>query len=129
MTLVVDASLIAGLVLPDEQGIAPELLAADELMAPWLLWAELRNILIVNERRGRLAPGLAEQMLDAVDGLGIQLDMHPAEASVLQLARRHRLTVYDALYLELALRSGARLGTLDAALRTAAGEELVELVG
>ncbi|TPE45714.1 type II toxin-antitoxin system VapC family toxin [Amaricoccus solimangrovi] len=129
MTLVVDASLIAGLLLPDEQGIAPELLAADELVAPWLLWAELRNILIVNERRGRLAPGLAEQMLDAVKALGIGLDTRPAEASVLQLARRHRLTIYDALYLELALRSGARLGTHDTALRVAAGQEAVGIVG
>ncbi|MFQ8433778.1 hypothetical protein [Amaricoccus sp. W119] len=59
MTLVVDASLIARLLLPDEQGIVLELLAADDLVAPWLLWAELRDILIVNERHGRLAPGRA----------------------------------------------------------------------
>ena len=123
MTLVVDASLLAGLLLPDEQGTDPAAFASEDLAAPWLLWAELRNILVVNERRGRLAPGLAEQMLDAVEALGIRLDTRPSGASVLYLARRHRLTVYDALYLELALRLGARLGTHDAALSAAARAE------
>ena len=70
-TLVVDASLIAGLLLPDEEGTDPRVLEAEELAAPWLLWAEPPNILVVSERRGRLTPGLAEQMLDAVNGLGI----------------------------------------------------------
>lgn len=127
--LVVDASLIASLLLPDEEGVESQVLETADLTAPWLLWAELRNILIVNERRGRLASGLAEQMLDAVNALGIALDTRPSDAAVLGLARRHRLTVYDALYLELALRLGARLGTRDTALETAARAEGVALVG
>ena len=129
MTLVVDASLIAGLLLPDEAGIDPRALESEDLVAPWLFWAEIRNILIVNERRGRLPEGFAEQMLDAVEALGIQLDSRPSEAAVLRLSRRHRLTIYDALYLELALRLGAPLGSHDKALRHAARAEGVPLAG
>jgi predicted nucleic acid-binding protein len=45
------------------------------------------------------------------------------------LARRHKLTAYDAAYLELALREGLALATLDAALIQAAKAEGVELIG
>ena len=56
------------------------------------------------------------------------LDTIPANAVVLDLARRHRLTVYDAFYLELALRHGASLASLDAALLGAAKAEGVQIV-
>lgn len=125
--LVIDASALVGWVMPDETGIDLPALAAEheDIVAPWLLWAELRNILIVSERRGRIPVGSAEQITDAVDAFGIALDTAPASAVVLDLARRHRLTVYDALYLELALRQGATLASLDAALLAAARAEAV----
>jgi predicted nucleic acid-binding protein len=47
----------------------------------------------------------------------------------MSLARRHRVTVYDAAYLELALREGLPLATLDAALADAARAEGVALLG
>ena len=126
MTLVVDASAAAGWLLPDE-AVPEGLLAAMEgqgtLCAPWLFWIELRNILLVCERRGRLAPGAAESFLGAVDDLGIALDTGAASEAVLALARRRGLTAYDALYLELALRRGLPLATLDHALRRAARAE------
>ena len=125
--LVIDASALVGWLMPDESGIDLPALAAEheDIMAPWLLWAELRNILVVSERRGRIPLGVAEQITDAVDAFGITLDMAPTSAVVLGLARRHRLTVYDALYLELALRRGATLASLDAALLAAARAEAV----
>jgi predicted nucleic acid-binding protein len=132
--LVVDASVVAGWLLPDEDG--PEdgldpaaLLAGEEpIAAPWLLWAEFRNILVVSERRGRLAAGIVEQAVEAVEELGIALDTTPSGPGVVDLARRHGLTVYDALYLELALRGRGRLATRDAALRRAAVAEGVAVV-
>lgn len=129
MTLVVDASAVAGWLLPDERGqdLAGLAAAHPEFHAPWLLWAELRNILIVNERRGRLPPGLADQVIEAVEGLGIVLDTAPSNAGVLTLSRRHGLTVYDAIYLDLALRRGAVLATLDVRLAQAARAEGVAL--
>lgn len=125
--LVIDASALVGWLMPDENGIDLPALAAEheDILAPWLLWAELRNILVVSERRGRIPLGAADQITDAVDALGIVLDTAPAGSVVLELARRHRLTVYDALYLELALRRGATLASLDAALLAAARAEAV----
>lgn len=126
--LVVDASVAGRWVLPDEGGDGGDaefaVLAGEErIAAPWLFWAEFRNLLIVSERRGRLSAGLAEEAVAVVEGLGIALDTRPSGAAVLDLARRHKLTVYDALYLELALRERGRLATLDAALRRSAEAE------
>ena len=117
--------------MPNEavpEAIAAAVLGAGTLRAPWLFWIELRNILIVGERRGRPPAGAAEEFLEAVDGLGIQLDTQTPSARVLELARRHRLSAYDALYLELALRLALPLATLDAALGEAARAEVVHIV-
>lgn len=129
MALVVDASAVAGWLMPDETGLDLAGLAGrfQEFCAPWLLWAELRNILIVAERRGRLRAGLADQMIEAVEGLGILLDTAPSNAAILALARRHTLSIHDALYLELAVRRGATLATLDRHLAAAARAEHVDL--
>lgn len=129
MTLVVDASAIAGWLLPDETGpdLSGPFAAHSEICAPWLLWAEFRNILIVSERRGRLPQGMADELIEAVEGLAIELDTTPSPAGVLALARRHGLTVYDALYLDLAIRREAVLATLDNKLVQAASSEGVPL--
>lgn len=120
--LVVDSSALAAWILPDEDGqfVGTYLAQADELIAPWLIWAELRNVLVMNERRGRIPPAELHNALTDVEDLGISLDASPDSDTVLSLARMHRLTVYDALYLELALRRGAVLMSLDRALTAAA---------
>lgn len=129
--LILDASALIGWIMPDEAGIDLEPLIArgEPLLAPWLIWVELRNILIVSERRGRLPAGMGDQIADAVDALQIQLDSSASSAVVMDLARRHGLTAYDALYLETALRYGAMLATLDGKLRAAAVAEAVALAG
>lgn len=123
--LVVDASALVAWVMPDEVGSDLDTLMAahEQILAPTLLWVELRNILIVSERRGRLPVGMADQIADAVDALGITLVAPGSSAVVMDLARRHRLSAYDALYLELALREGAALASLDQALTAAAVAE------
>ena len=127
--LVIDSSVILGALLPDEAGdeLGALLECYDEVLAPWLLWAEIRNILVVAERRGRLAAGFAEEILEALDDLGVALDHTARSAAVLRLARHHGLSVYDALYLELALHQEADLATRDDALRRAAVAEGVRL--
>ena len=116
--------------MPDEAGqdLAALAVRYDTFAAPFLLWSELRNILIVGERKGRLPKGIPEQLIEAVDGLGIALDTTPSNAGVLRLARTHGLTVYDAMYLDLALRVGADLATFDAALQRAAVSEGIAVV-
>lgn len=126
--LVVDASALVAWVMPDEAGSDLDALMArhEVVAAPTLLWVELRNILIVSERRGRLPAGMADQIADAVDGLGITLVTPGSSAVVMDLARRHQLSAYDALYLELALRESAQLASLDRALIAAAKAEGVQ---
>lgn len=129
MTLVLDASALAGWLMPDEAGT--DLLSLvdrhDVFAAPTLIWAEIRNILIVAERRGRLSPEQVDQAIETIGELGIVLDTTPSSAAVLGLCRRHRLTAHEALYLDLALRENAELATLDAALARAARDEGVSV--
>jgi predicted nucleic acid-binding protein len=124
MSLVIDASVTAAWAFGDEDHpravAALEALAGEDGLVPALWWFEVRNVLIVGERRGRIAPGDSERFLRTLGRLPIRVDASPEDASVLALARAHRLSVYDAAYLELAVREWAPLFTLDAALETAA---------
>jgi len=61
--------------------------------------------------------------------LRLRVDRLPNENAILRLARAHRLSVYDAAYLELAQREGLPLATLDADLRKATAAEGVALLG
>lgn len=126
MAIVVDPSAILGAVMDDEPAdFADSVLDAiqsDGAVAPSIFWYELRNVLVVNERRGRIAPEKTAAFLALVAELPIDLRREPAEGGVLELARRFRLSVYDAAYLELAVRTGAPLATLDSSLRQAAGQ-------
>ncbi len=101
----------------------------EQVVVPTLWWFELRNALVVNERRGRLTELRTGRFLRALTRLSIMVDHSPDEITVLALARRHRITVYDAAYLELALREDLPLATLDAALARAAKAEETPLIG
>ena len=132
MPFVLDASPAVAWALgePDSRAVlARERLRTDQALAPTLWWFELRNALLANERRGRLTEFRMATFLQELSELPISLDHSPHEATVLALARRHRLTVYDAAYLELALREGVSLATLDGALAAAAKAEKVPALG
>jgi predicted nucleic acid-binding protein len=125
MAFVLDASVALGWALEEDAHPLPAralaLLLETEAWVPGLWWFELRNALVMNERRGRLDEGDTALFLSSVARFPVSLDRDPDEASLLMLARRHRLTVYDASYLELAQRLGLPLATLDRELRSAAG--------
>lgn len=133
MPFVLDASITACWALWDENHPVAEFarthLLHEEAVVPALWWFEIRNLLIVNERRGRLLETDSSRFLRELDRLGIVQDQAPEGSRVLDLARTHRLSVYDSSYLELALRKRARLATLDKALALAAEREGVSLVG
>ncbi len=133
MPFVLDASIAACWAFEDEDhpiaALAFERIRTDEALAPSVWWFEVRNTLIVNERRGRLTDADVRAFLKALAGLGVTLDRSPDETDVLALARRHRLTIYDAAYLELARRQNVPLATLDADLAAAARSEGVALIG
>jgi predicted nucleic acid-binding protein len=132
MPFVLDASIAACWAFDDEDhpvaALALERVRTDEARVPSLWWFEVRNTLIVSERRGRLTEADTSTFLRGLAHLRVSVDQWPQEADVLALARRHRLTVYDSTYLELARREGAPLATLDAALATAARAERVRLL-
>ena len=133
MGFVLDASVAACWAFEDESHplaeLALERLRTEPALVPALWWFELRNVLVVNERRDRLTETVTAAFLRAVARLDIAIDRTPDSAAVLALARAHRLSVYDAAYLELAQRAAAPLATLDAALARAARDEGVALIG
>jgi predicted nucleic acid-binding protein len=126
MAFVLDASVTLSWAFPDEQN--PIALRAGQLLessgetalVPSLWWYEVRNILIVNERRGRITPLRTASFLKAIDELSIVTEFSQDESIVLELARQSRLTVYDAAYLALAMHQCIPLATLDKDLRDAA---------
>jgi predicted nucleic acid-binding protein len=123
MPFVLDASITACWAFEDEDhpaaASALERIRTDEACVPSLWWFEVRNTLIVNERRKRLTENGTAAFLRGLSRLGVTIDRSPEETDVLALARRHRLSVYDASYLELALRRSLPLATLDEQLRRA----------
>jgi predicted nucleic acid-binding protein len=132
MPFVVDASVAAGWALLDEDHpqarAALNRLREDEAVAPSLWWFELRNTLIVSERRKRITESGTTGFLRDLAELPIRLDRAPDEKRVLRLARNHRITVYDAAYLELAERESWPLATLNADLAKAASRAGVPLL-
>ena len=130
---VIDASAMLPWVFENEDDpvatVAARRATTEDLAVPALWWFELRNALIMGERRRRITPDDSHLFLRRLDGLTIQIDRTPDEHLLLGLARQHKLTVYDAAYLELAKRHAAGLATLDEALAKAARNEGVELVG
>lgn len=126
--LVLDASMALSWLLPDEASeasvaVQSELVKAEGIWvaAHWRL--EVANSLCMAERRKRLdASGIA-QAVALFTQLPVIVDPETderASAETLALARQHSLSVYDAAYLELALRRGAALASLDRPLRLVA---------
>ena len=91
----------------------------EALTAPAIFWYELRNIFVVCERRARLTPEATSSALAYAQALDIGIDFQHDDIIVLSLARRYGLTVYDAAYLELALRKRLPLLSLDVKLGAA----------
>lgn len=133
MPFVLDASVTLCWVFDDEDhplaGQAMDRIRSDTALVPAIWWFEVRNSLIVSERRGRLTVADSAAFLRALARLPVSVDPLPEEESVLTLARRHRLSVYDAAYLELAQREGVPLATLDGMLQAAARSEQISLLG
>ncbi len=133
MPIVLDVSVVVAWCLQDEESEAADRaldrLARDEAVVPALWWFELRNALVVNQRRGRLAETDSVAFLREMDRLPIRLEERPGSSDlVLALARRHGLTVYDASYLEAGLRHGVPVATLDRKLAAAAEIEGVDVL-
>src|SRR5258708_12498344 len=99
MPFVLDASIAACWAFDDEDhpvaALALERIRADEARAPSLWWFEVRNTLIVNERRGRLTESDTAAFLPGLARLGVTAHRPPHDPDVLPLPRRHPLTPSD----------------------------------
>ena len=97
------------------------------------LWRlEVANILEMGVRKGRSDSTFRDEALADLALLPISVDKETdrqAWGATAKLAARHRLTLYDAAYLELARRRCLPLATLDHELRVAATAEDVDLLG
>src|ERR1700761_5167019 len=123
--LVIDPSVAAAWCFRDEatlytEGVLGVVSGDGEAIAPRLLAYELRNSVSMGVRRGRITSKTAREFLQSLRDLRIRLTDPLSYDEVFDLAERFTLTVYDAAYLDLALREGLPLATLDAALLRAA---------
>ncbi len=121
---VLDASIALAWCFADEATPATDALldrlADEEAAAPALWRLEVANALAMAERRGRLSVVGLTRSVSLLQRLAVSINSEGAERAfreLLDLARAERLTVYDAAYLELALRLGLPLASKDAKLR------------
>ncbi len=122
---VLDASVAVAWLLDDEEEARADAalgqLETEVGLVPQFWHLEVRNALLAAERRRRIRVHEVDERLRTLAGLPVRTDTEPRIGTAFALARTHRLSMYDAMYLELAQRSDAPLATLDKALARAAG--------
>jgi predicted nucleic acid-binding protein len=132
VSVVIDSSVAVCWFLPDEYSSlankALDLVEHGRMFAPILLRYELQNVLLMNERRGRIAPTQVETGFRRFMALPATylFDFEPVFAA--GIVRRHALSAYDAAYIDVALRRGLPIATLDKRLSQAAIAEGIEII-
>ena len=134
MAFVLDCSVTMAWIFPDEASESTdrlrESLTGDSAFVPVLWPIEVGNVLLMATRRGRIATDEWPGLRVALDALPIDIDpvsLDRVRGTVLDLAGAHRISVYDAMYLEIALRMRLPLATLDRALGAAGRAAGVEV--
>jgi predicted nucleic acid-binding protein len=126
-SLVIDCSITMAWYFKDEitaySNAVRAALASERAAVPALWPLEVANVLLMGERRKRSTQAKATKWLRFLSALPIAVDTQTpglAFDPILSLARSHKLTAYDAAYLELAMRLGLPLAARDDALEKAA---------
>lgn len=134
--LVIDSSVAIAWCFPDEQDdysqSVLDALSSERAIVPDLWHLEVANTLLIGERRKRSTQANTVTWLGFLASLPIAADDETtahAFGDTLSLAREHNLSAYDAAYLELAMRRGLPLATLDDKLKAAAQAVGVPLYG
>ncbi|HOA02115.1 MAG TPA: type II toxin-antitoxin system VapC family toxin [Dermatophilaceae bacterium] len=134
MAFVLDSSVALSWCFEDEVTEATlrirERLSTERAVVPSLWLLEVAHVLLLGARRGRLTAEAAAEFADLLVGLPIDV-VEPERdiADLMQLAAEHRLTAYDAAYLQVAAARRLPLATLDATLAGAARSAGVALLG
>ncbi|NEX19202.1 type II toxin-antitoxin system VapC family toxin [Thiorhodococcus mannitoliphagus] len=139
MSLVLDASMSLAWIFaradPEENALADRLLDAiteQPALVPVLWHTEIANALLVAERRDVVREAQVIDYLQRLARLPITTDavsVASRQEAVMALGREHRLTAYDATYLELTLRTGSTLASCDSKLLAAARQAGAALYG
>ena len=136
MSLVLDSSVALAWIYADEATEAVlnvfERVHREVAWIPALWRWEVANALQMNVRRERHGAAFRDEALSNLACLPIKVDARAepeAWLGTLVIAERHGLTMYDASYLEIAVRRKIPLATLDRQLRVAAENEGIELLG
>jgi predicted nucleic acid-binding protein len=126
---VLDTSVTLAWCFEDESSIIADqildLLEAGEAVTPAIWPLEVANALLIGERRERITASGISRFLRLLRSLNIHVDDQTASVEMeglVELARSRQLPAYDAAYLELAMREGIPLATLDGPLERAAKE-------
>lgn len=135
MRLVLDGSITLAWCFRDEATPAIDAImmsaARDGAIVPAIWRLEVANGLRSAIRRRRMEAIQRDAFLAALGEMNVETDLDTdryAWSATVQLADRHGLTPYDACYLELAIRAGLPLASLDGALGAAARAEKVRLI-
>ena len=124
--IVVDASVALAWCFPDEASEYADLvltaLEGQTIIVPSVWALEVTNALLVAERRKRIKPPELRRFVELLRNptiLGHSQTVSETASNVQPLAREYELSAYDAAYLDLAIRQGPPLATLDNKLKTA----------
>ncbi len=124
---VVDNSVVMSWCFEDEGNSYAEAvlesLEAGEAFVPAIWPLEVGNVLLVAERKNRLSQASVVRFLELLGGLPINVEQETPERmlrEIISLAREHRISTYDASYLDLAMRLDLPLSTYDTSLVEAA---------
>ena len=136
MPFVLDASVAMAWCFQDEASeqtdLVLEMLDTDVAFVPTIWPLEVANALLAGELRGRLQAARTVRFVDLIRSLPIEialdLRVEGAFGPLLEIARDYNLSVYDASYLDLAMRQALPLATSDRQLITAASQAGVQLV-
>lgn len=135
MQFVLDCSVAISWCLVDESNPTANAILAmmpdAEAFVPGIWSLEIANVLLVAERRNRMTTDQSSEAITLLQSLLIQVDTATdanALGATLTLGRQEGLAAYDAAYLELALRLGLPLATIDQRLALAATRCGVDLV-
>jgi predicted nucleic acid-binding protein len=124
MPFVLDASVAISWAIRDEDHPTADAaflaIQTESAVAPGIFWYEIRNVLLLAERRNRISLQDCLQFLRALDEFDVEMRFPEGSERVIDLARKSNLSIYDAAYLSLALEENFRLATLDSALQRAA---------
>lgn len=134
MAFVLDCSVAMAWVFPDEAteetGRLRDSLLAGRAFVPAIWPIEVGNVLRVATGRGRISVGDWARIRTNLEAMPIEIEPVSTSCvwgSVLELAHERRLSVYDAMYLELAVRMRLPLATLDRTLAAAGSAAGVEV--